>query len=83
MIVILIFTLTAFLLSIIIVLTDNYFQKDNIDEEIINKLPGYNCGACGYGSCEGMKEAILKNKNNYHKCKFIKDENVKRYFDNL
>lgn len=83
MIGVIIFTLTGLILSIIIVLTDNYFNKNNKDKKILEKLPGYNCGACGFGSCEGMKEAILENKENYKKCKFIKDEQIKEYFDNL
>lgn len=82
MIGVIIFTITGLILSIIIVLTDNHFNN-NKDKEILEKLPGYNCGACGYGSCEGMKEAILENKENYKKCKFIKDEQIKEYFDNL
>ena len=70
MIGVIIFTITGLILSIIIVLTDNHFNN-NKDKEILEKLPGYNCGACGYGSCEGMKETILENKENYKKCKFI------------
>jgi len=80
MIGIIIFTITGLILSTIIVLTDNYFSKNNKDKEILEKLPGYKCG---FGSCEGMKEAILENKENYKKCRFIKDEKIKEYFENL
>lgn len=83
MIGILIFTIIGLILSVLITLTDNYIGKNNKEKEILEKLPGYNCGVCGYGSCEGMKEAILKNNKNYKKCKFIKDEKIKQYFDNL
>jgi len=77
---IIIFTLIGLILSTVIVLVDNHFNKEN--DEILNKLPGYNCGACGFGSCQGMQEAILNDKENYKKCKFIK-EDAKEYFDNL
>lgn len=82
MIGIIIFTITGLILGTILVLTDNYFKKNNTDK-IEEYLPGYNCGACGFGSCAGMKEAILENKENYKKCKFIKDEKIKEYFENL
>lgn len=81
MIGIIIFTITGFLMSVILVITDSHYK--NTDEEIMKRLPGYNCGTCGYGSCEGMKEAILENKENYKKCKFIKDQETKDYFENL
>ncbi|CCY45592.1 putative uncharacterized protein [Clostridium sp. CAG:1193] len=37
-------------------------------------LPGYNCGACGYGSCVGMANALLKEKNAINKCKIAKNK---------
>ena len=81
MIGIIIFTITALILGTILVLTDNHFKKE--DDKIEEYLPGYNCGACGFGSCAGMKEAILKDKNNYKKCKLIRSEEAIKYFENL
>lgn len=81
MIGIIIFTLTALILGTVLVLTDNHFKKE--DDKIEEYLPGYNCGACGFGSCAGMKEAILKDKNNYKKCKLIRSEEAIKYFESL
>lgn len=38
-----------------------YFDKteDNRILDIENKLPGYNCGACGYINCERFAKAIV------------------------
>lgn len=80
MIGVIIFTLTALILGTLLVLTDNHFKNEDKIEEY---LPGYNCGACGFGSCAGMKEAILENKENYKKCKFIKDSKAIAYFESL
>lgn len=82
MIGVLLFTITGLILGTLLVLTDNYFKKNEIDK-IEENLPGYNCGACGFGSCAGMKEAILENKENYKKCKFIKNEKAIEYFEKL
>jgi Na+-translocating ferredoxin:NAD+ oxidoreductase RNF subunit RnfB len=81
MIGIIIFTITALILGTVLVLTDNHFKKEN--DKIEEYLPGYNCGACGFGSCAGMKEAILKDKNNYKKCKLIRSEEAIKYFESL
>jgi len=40
-------------------------------------LPGYNCGACGFGSCDGMAKAMLENVDNYKKCKPLRGELLK------
>ena len=81
MIGILIFTMTALILGTLLVLTDNHYKKEN--DKIEENLPGYNCGACGFGSCAGMKEAILKNHENYKKCKFIKNPEAIEFFESL
>ena len=49
---IIIFTITGLIVSIPLVLLDNKLKKE--DNKIDDYLPGYNCGACGFGSCEGM-----------------------------
>ena len=70
MIAIIIVTLTALILSLIIVLVD----KSNKVDEILKNLPGYNCGSCGEGSCEGLAYKILEDKRNYKKCRFYKEK---------
>ncbi|MBE6144027.1 MAG: hypothetical protein E7169_00415 [Firmicutes bacterium] len=79
MIGILILTITAFILSIILVLSIEESKLD--DKEILKNLPGLNCGTCGFGSCKGMVEAIKENKDNYLKCRPLrgeKKENLER-----
>jgi len=37
-------------------------------DEIVELLPGGNCGACGYAGCEAMAEALLAGKVNSSAC---------------
>lgn len=37
-------------------------KKDLRLEKVIATLPGMNCGACGFASCEAAAEAIVKGK---------------------
>lgn len=69
------FTVITFLLALAIVLLNNYlFSKKSKVDLLEQSLPGYNCGACGYGSCSGMSEALLKDKDAINKCKFVKNK---------
>jgi Na+-translocating ferredoxin:NAD+ oxidoreductase subunit B len=36
-----------------------YVEVDTRVEQIINMLPGYNCGACGFPGCAGLAEALV------------------------
>lgn len=80
-----IFTAIAFLLAIILVLTNHYLnQKDNRVEEVVALLPGYNCGACGFGGCQDFADNIVKEGVNPKKCKPMKEEQyqkLKEYLD--
>lgn len=67
-------SLAFFFGSILIFLNGKLNGKEEQKEEILKRLPGYNCGACGFGSCAGMVEAILKNKEAYLKCKPMRKE---------
>lgn len=78
MIGILILTTVALILGIILVLTDlTINKKDNREEEFLKRLPGYNCGTCGYGSCSGMACEMCKNIEAYKKCKPLRGEKLK------
>lgn len=78
MIGILILTITALFSSIIIVVVDfNLNKKDIIKEEISSLLPGYNCCACGFGSCHGMVIAMTESLENYKKCRYLKGDKLK------
>lgn len=85
MIGILIVTLLAFFLSLIIVILDSKL-KNNKEEKFLELLPGYNCGACGFGSCSGMAKQMCEDINAYKKCKPLKGtllEKMKNYVNSL
>jgi Na+-translocating ferredoxin:NAD+ oxidoreductase RNF subunit RnfB len=45
-------------------------------QEILEKLPGSNCGSCGApGGCSGFAEGLLKGKFSVARCVLIKQEN--------
>lgn len=78
MIAVLIMTVTAFILGLVLVLTDLFInKKDKNEEEYLKRLPGYNCGACGYGSCSGMAKAMIQNIEAYKKCRPLRGEKLK------
>lgn len=87
MIGILIITLSAFILGTILVLTDIFINKKDIkQEEFLKRLPGYNCGSCGYGSCSGMAEEMCKNIEAYKKCRPLRGDKLKEmeeYINNI
>lgn len=77
---VLIVTAIAFLISILLVLLDTFLKKeDSRVKELQMHLPGYNCGACGFGSCEGMAKAILENPNNFQLCKPMKKDKKEEF----
>ena len=51
-----------------------YVKEDTRIEEVTKMLPGYNCGACGFGSCSGMMHALMKDKNAINKCRVCKNK---------
>ena len=82
---IIIFGVTALILGIILSVTQELLRDKRV-EELEKRLPGYNCGACGHGSCKGMAEAILENKEEYHKCRILKGDKLtelEKYLKNL
>lgn len=40
-------------------------------ETILSNLPGYNCGACGYSSCNKFADAVANNKDVIGKCSVL------------
>lgn len=44
--------------------------------EIKSLLAGFNCGACGYGDCNGLAKAILNKKASPEECLPIDEENI-------
>ncbi len=46
--------------------------------EILNVLPGANCGACGYPGCEGFAKAVVEGRAPYTSC-VVGGEKVAKY----
>lgn len=70
----------AIVLAIVLAVANKYFEVEVDDrvEKIEFILPSYNCGACGYVSCEEMANAILEGKvNAATACKVITEDNAK------
>lgn len=44
--------------------------------EIVEKLPGYDCGACGFHSCRAMAEEILADRATLTDCRILKGSEV-------
>jgi electron transport complex protein RnfB len=69
----------AFILALLLVFVDSKLNEPDLDiEKVIKLLPGYNCGSCGFGGCREMSHEILKDKENYKRCKPLRGENKKR-----
>lgn len=78
MIGILILTLLALVLSIVLVTVEQRLNREENKEGQFSKLlPGYNCGACGFGSCDGMAKAMMEDIDNYKKCKPLRGDALK------
>lgn len=77
MIGVLIITSVALLLSILLVIIDKLTSEKYSSKEYLEKLPGYNCGTCGYAGCAGMADALLTDKEAYKKCRLLKGDKLK------
>ena len=56
---------------------DSRTSKEKLEEfaalnEQLEKLPGYDCGACGYPSCRAMAEEIVKGESEITDCKVLR-----------
>lgn len=75
---IIIITVVALVLSIILTTLYAKFNKNDKSSVYLSYLPGYNCGVCGFGSCEGMSEAMCRDTDNYKKCKPLRGDALER-----
>lgn len=72
---IIIITLMSLGFSILLVITNYYLNRiDPRVAELTALLPGYNCGACGYGGCADFAENIIKKGIDPKQCKPLKPE---------
>lgn len=77
MIGILILTVIAFGLAMLLILVETLIgNNDTLEKEFENLLPNYNCGVCGYSTCQGMSKAMMEDPFNYKKCKPLKGEKL-------
>jgi len=72
MIGIIIITVVALIMSLILVFASS--KVDTKESKIRELLPGYNCGGCGYGSCDGMAKALSLGTGDIEKCRPMKKE---------
>ena len=79
----LILGITGLILGLLLGAADRILgSKDSEDEnvvDIMSKLPGFNCGACGYAGCKELAKAVAKGDDNISKCKVIKHSTEKKY----
>ena len=71
--------LIAIILGVGLAIANKYFEVDQDDrlDQIEFILPSYNCGACGYVSCEDMARAILNGEvESSRACKVISEVNA-------
>ena len=75
----------AVVLGVGLAVANKYFfvEEDDREKKIVDILPGYNCGACGYVGCESLANAILEGEVEFVKtCKVISEssaEELKTY----
>ncbi|MCK9152218.1 (Fe-S)-binding protein [Methanobacterium alcaliphilum] len=62
-------------------MTDN--TKSLPIEYIVQLLPGYNCGICGYARCDEFAGALLKKYTDLKKCRFMYQELFSENLENL
>ena len=81
----------GFVLGILISIVSKvfYVEEDPSIEEVVELLPKYNCGACGYPGCKEMAQALLNKEAQPNLCKPMKkddlpplQEYLKNYFAN-
>ncbi len=53
-------------------------KNDKLLCEVKNLLAGFNCGACGYGDCQGLAKAIVSKKAKADECLPIDEENIEK-----
>lgn len=76
----------AILFAIALAFAGKYLQVEE-DERAVNvmeKMPGVNCGACGFPGCSGLVDAIIKGDEKHIKrCAVIKEDKAKEIVEYL
>ena len=73
------------ILGIILTVANKYFhvEVDKRYDDLLNMLPGYNCGACGYAGGSGMVNALLNKETDTLQCAPCKAEQRKAIIEYL
>ena len=68
----------GFVLGILISVVSKvfYVHEDPSIEEVVELLPRYNCGACGFPGCKEMAIALLNKEAKPALCKPLKKESL-------
>lgn len=66
-----IFAALGILLGVVLAIASRVFavKTDERVEQILEVLPGANCGGCGYSGCSGLAEAIVKGEAQPNACR--------------
>jgi len=58
------------LVALLLVAASKVFavESDELESMVRERLPGINCGACGYASCGALAEAIVKGEAPSNAC---------------
>lgn len=51
-------------------------EEKELKCKVKSLLAGFNCGACGYGDCDGLAKAIVCKKASAEECLPIDEENI-------
>lgn len=68
----------GFILGILISVVSKvfYVEEDPSIQEVVDLLPRYNCGACGFPGCKEMAQALLNKEAKPVLCKPLKKESL-------
>ena len=73
-------------LGLLLAVANKYLQvkEDPRLAEVLKRLPGANCGGCGYPGCSGMAESLVSGQNtNLSLCRPCKPERKQEIIDYL
>jgi len=76
----------GFVLGFLIFIVEKYFhvEEDPHLDEVVELLPRYNCGACGFPGCKEMAAALLGKQSKPAQCGPLKKEaaeELQKYLD--
>ncbi len=73
------------ILGVLIYIVSTIFavKTDENLTKLIELMPGYNCGACGFPGCSGLARAIYNGEGKPSNCKPMKKEQEERILEFL